>query len=150
MASFPPSKKKVLVVDDEPSIVTYLTTVLEDAGYETCAATAPEEAWATAQEERPDVITLDIMMPKRSGFALYQDFKLDPVLRDTPVVFVTAFSRTDDLWSEAFRRVVPDGRIPLPEAYIEKPISVEVFLETVEFVVRCAASRASTGKEELS
>jgi CheY-like chemotaxis protein len=101
MASSPPRKKKILVVDDESSIVTYLTTVLEDAGYEACSAMAPEEAWATAHEERPDVITLDIMMPKRSGFALYQDLKLDPVLCNTPLVFVTAFSRTDDLWTRA-------------------------------------------------
>ena len=128
------------MIDDELSIIAYLTTVLEDNGYETCSATGPEKGLAIAREQLPDLITLDIMMPKRSGVALYRDLKLDSQLRDVPVIFITAFSRTDDLWPAAFRRIVPDGRIPLPEAYLEKPIDVDVFLETVTFLIRCATS----------
>ena len=141
---------RVLIVDDEAPITALLEQALEQDGMRVAHARDGIECMNKVASFRPDVIVMDIMMPKRSGFALYQDFKLDPVLCDIPVVFVTAFSRTDDLWSEAFRKVVPDGRIPLPEGYIEKPISVDVFLETVEFVVRCAASRASTGKEGVS
>jgi len=132
-------RKKILVIDDESSIIAYLTTVLEDNGYQTCSATDPQTALAVAREQSPDLVTLDIMMPKRSGVALYQDIKRDPQLRRIPVIFVTAFSRTDDFWPTAFRRVVPDGRIPLPEAYVEKPIHLATFLETVAFLIRCAA-----------
>ena len=144
------NRKKILVIDDELSIIAYLTTVLEDNGYETCSATDPEKGLAIACEQLPDLITLDIMMPKRSGVALYQDIKLDPQLRGIPVIFVTAFSRTDDLWPAAFRKMVPDGRIPLPEAYLEKPIDVDVFLETVTFVIRCATPGVTASEREAS
>ncbi len=138
------------MIDDESSIIAYLTTVLEDEGYETCSATDAAEGLAVAREQLPDLITLDIMMPKRSGVALYRDFKLDPELRGIPVIFITAFSRTDDLWPAAFRRMVPDGSVPLPEAYLEKPIDVAVLLETVTFLIRCAASKTSAHKGEAS
>ena len=130
------------MIDDESSIVTYLMTVLDDEGYETCSASDAEEALAVAREQLPDLITLDIMMPKRSGIALYRELKRDPELRGIPVIFITAFSRTNDLWSAAFRRMVPDESVPLPEAYLEKPIDVAVLLETVTFLIRCAASKS--------
>ncbi len=138
-----PNRKKVLVIDDELSIITYLTTVLEDEGYEAFSAMAAEEGLAATREQRPDLITMDIMMPKRSGLALYRDIKLDSELCRIPVIFVTAFNRANDLWPAAFRRIVPDGNIPLPEGYIEKPIDVAAFLETVTFLIRCAAPKAS-------
>jgi len=143
-------RKKVLVIDDELSIIAYLTTVLEDEGYETCSAMDCEEGLAVAREQLPDLITLDIMMPKRSGLALYRDLKLDSELHSIPVIFVTAFNRGHDLWPTAFRRMVPDGTIPLPEGYIEKPIDVAAFLETVTFLIRCAAPKASADGEAAS
>ncbi len=136
-------RKTVLVIDDESSIIAYLTTVLEDEGYETCSANDCEEGMAAAREQRPDLITLDIMMPKRSGLSLYRDLKLDSELSSIPVIFVTAFNRGHDLWPTAFRRMVPDGQVPLPEGYVEKPIDVAAFLETVTFLIRCAAMKAS-------
>ena len=142
----PSDRKKILVVDDEWAIIMYLTTLLEDEAYETCSATDTEEGLAVAREQRPDLILLDIMMPRRSGLALYQDLKRDPVLRRIPVIFVTAFSRTSDMWPTAFRKMVPDGNIPLPEAYLEKPIDVEVFLETVAFLIRRATSKTAAGE----
>ena len=138
-----PDSKKVLVIDDEPSIVTYLTTVLEDEGYETCSATDAEEALAVAREQRPDLITLDIMMPKRSGIALYQDLKLDAEFHGIPVVFVSAFSRANDFRPASFRKMVPDERVPIPEAYVEKPIDVAAFLEMVASLIGSVASETS-------
>jgi CheY-like chemotaxis protein len=125
------TRRKILVVDDEPSIVAYLTSLLEDNGYETCSVTDAMEAMTAVREESPDLITLDIMMPKRSGITLYQDLKLDPELRTIPIVFVSAFSRTNDFRPGSFRKMVPDERVPVPEAYIEKPIDIPVFLEAV-------------------
>lgn len=139
-------RKKVLVIDDEPSIVAYLTTVLEDERYETCSAMDAEDGLAVAREQRPDLITLDIMMPKRSGIALYQELKLDPELRGIPVVFVSAFSRTSDVGPASFRKVIPDERVPVPEAYVEKPLVVAEFLETVGRLIQSARSgTASAG-----
>ncbi len=129
------NSKRVLIVDDETSIVAYLTAILEDEGYETAATTNAQEARDLAREQRPDLISLDIMMPKRSGIALYQEFKLDQRLRDVPIIFVSAFSRTSDFGPSSFRRLVPDERIPFPDAYLEKPIRVPEFLDTVAGLV---------------
>jgi CheY-like chemotaxis protein len=140
--------RKVLVIDDEQAIVTYLRTVLEDEGYETCSAGDAEEALAVAREQQPDLITLDIMMPKRSGIALYQDLKLDPGLCRIPVVLVSAFSRNNDFRSVSFRKIVSDERVPVPEAYVEKPINVADFLKTVASLIKPVASDASAGGGE--
>jgi len=135
------SIKKVLVIDDESSIVTYLRTVLEDEGYKTCSANDAEEGLAVAREQLPDLITLDIMMPKRSGIALYQDLKLDSELCGIPVIIVSAFSRNSDFRPDSFRKIVPDERIPIPEAYLEKPIVVTAFLQTVMSMIGSIASQ---------
>ena len=134
-------ERKVLVIDDESSIITYLTTLLEDHGYETCHTGDPRAALAMAREQRPDLITLDVMMPRQSGVALYQEFKLAPELREVPVVFVSAFSRSSGLGPASFRETVPDERIPPPDAYIEKPVIVAEFLETVAALIDPARTK---------
>ena len=141
-------RRKVLVVDDESSIVVYLTTVLDDEGYETCSATDAAEALTVAREQRPDLITLDIMMPKRSGLALYRDLKLDSQLCSIPVIFVSAFSRHNDFRPASFRKIVPDERIPIPEAYVAKPIDVASFLKTVAFLMKSVTSGTSANGGE--
>jgi CheY-like chemotaxis protein len=124
--------KKVLIVDDEQSIVIYLTTVLEDAGYATCSAEDGHEALSVARRERPDLLTLDIMMPKRSGVSLYEEIKRDPELRSIPVVFVSAYNQIRDLRDPvAFRKMIPDTSIPQPDFCMEKPIVVPDFLEAI-------------------
>jgi CheY-like chemotaxis protein len=139
-------KKTILVIDDERSITAYLTTLLEDDGYEVCCATDAESALETVRRRLPDLITLDVMMPRRSGLRLYQELKLDPQLRDIPVVFVSAFSRSSSVGPAYFRKLIPDERVPVPEVYFEKPVIVPKFLETVAALVGARGSRA--GGEE--
>jgi CheY-like chemotaxis protein len=140
-------RKKVLVIDDESSIITYLTAVLEDNGYETCAAQDAGTAVAIAREQQPDLITLDIMMPRQSGVALYKEFKLDAALREIPVVFVSAFSRSSSVGPASFREMVADERVPVPEAYIEKPVVVPDFLETVAGLLASMSAECSSPEE---
>ena len=125
--------KKILVIDDEHTIVAYLTTLLEDNGYETCSATEALQGAAMAREERPDLICLDIMMPKRSGISLYQELKQNPVTRDIPVIFISAFNQVRDLREPTvFRKMIQDQTIPMPQACIEKPIVVDDFIQSIE------------------
>ena len=124
--------KKVLIVDDEQSILIYLTTVLEDTGYATCSALDGEEGLNVARRERPDLVCLDVMMPKRSGVSLYEQIKRDPDLQLVPVMFISAYNRIRDLRDPvAFRKMVPDTLIPQPELCMEKPIKVPEFLAAV-------------------
>jgi two-component system phosphate regulon response regulator PhoB len=131
----PCGRNRILVVDDEPSIATYLTTVLEDDGYEVHAVTDAEQALRVAHQHLPDLITLDVMMPRRSGVRLYQELKLDPRLREIPVVFVSAFSRSSSFGPAQFRQMIPDERIPVPDVYFEKPVIVPEFLKAVAAVL---------------
>ena len=139
-----------MVIDDESSIVAYLMTVLEDEGYETFSANDAEEGLAVARKQLPDLITLDIMMPKRSGIALYQDFKLDSKLRGIPVIIVSAFSQNNHFRPTSFRKMVPDERVPIPDAYVEKPIDVAAFLETVASLIDSTVSKIATDGEDAT
>jgi CheY-like chemotaxis protein len=124
--------KKVLIVDDEQSILIYLTTVLEDTGYATCSALDGQDGLSVARQERPDLVCLDVMMPKRGGVSLYQEIKRDPDLRPIPVIFISAYNRIRDLRDPvAFRKMIPDTAIPQPERCMEKPIKVPEFLAAV-------------------
>ena len=124
--------KKVLIVDDEQSIVVYLTTVLDDGGYATCSAMDGQEGLGMARREKPDLICLDVMMPKRSGVSLYEEIRRDPALRPITVMFISAYNRIRDLRNHVtFRKMIPDMAIPQPDLCMEKPIAVPDFLAAV-------------------
>ena len=69
--------KKIMVVDDEPDIITYLTTLLEENGYETESAKDGVDGLKKIRESRPDLVCLDILMPEKSGIGLYRELKKD-------------------------------------------------------------------------
>ncbi len=123
---------RILVIDDEDTILTYLTMVFEDAGYEALSAPDADEGLAVARQNKPDLITLDIMMPKRSGISAYRELRGDALLCDIPVIFISGYTALCDIKDpSAFRTIVKDESIPRPEACFEKPIEVPRLLETV-------------------
>lgn len=135
------SVKRILVIDDEESITTYLTAILDDHGYLASSALDAEEGARLARSERPDVICMDIMMPKRSGLNLYQEFKLDDELKTIPVLFISAFNRVRDLRDPvAFRTMISNPEVPQPEWCMEKPIRIAEFVEVIEKLLAGATS----------
>jgi len=124
--------KKILIVEDELDVRMYLQALLEDSGFEVSAASSAEEARAMLRKSAPDLICLDIMMPKKSGIAFYQECKLDDNLKDIPAIFISAFSLARDFHGRSFRKLVPDERVPEPAAYVEKPVKVDKLLEVIE------------------
>jgi len=125
-------RKKILIVDDEIDIIIYLDTLLKDNGYEVLKARSAGEAREIMEQVRPDLVCLDIMMPKRSGIALYREFKTDDRFKDIPAIFITAFSLTRDFEGGELKRLIQDKRVPEPYAFIEKPIQVPKLLEAIE------------------
>ena len=95
----------VLVIDDELDIVDYLATVLEEHGYRAVTATDADHGMQSARNARPDLITLDIMMPKKTGAALIKELDQDPDLCLIPVLVVSAFSKSRDLPPQQFREI---------------------------------------------
>jgi len=85
-------KPRILIVDDEPFNVDYLEQELEELEYETLAAVNGQEALDKIQAEQPDLVLLDIMMPILDGFAVLERVKANPLLRDIPIIVISAMN----------------------------------------------------------
>ncbi len=118
-------KKKILVVEDEEDVLTYLTTLFQDNGYDTVSAVDGVEALDRARTEKPDLISLDIAMPDQSGLRTYRQYKKDDELKDIPVIIVTALG---DSMRSFLKRL---GGFPEPEGFMAKPIDKERLLKMV-------------------
>jgi two-component system alkaline phosphatase synthesis response regulator PhoP len=86
-----------MILEDEPHIVLSLEFLLQREGFETASASDGDEGLALVRRLRPDVVLLDIMMPKRNGYEVCQAIKADPELRHIPVIFLTAKGQEVDM-----------------------------------------------------
>ena len=84
--------KKILIVDDDPNIITYLEELFADNGYETCKAVDGAEAMAVASEEKPDLITLDLEMPEEWGPRFYRKLTKEASLKHVPVIVISGLT----------------------------------------------------------
>lgn len=87
---------RILVVDDEPHILRLLTFVLRKEGYDVSSATNGEEAMAQIRETKPELVFLDVMMPKKDGYEVCREVKEDPSLREIFVIMLTARGQETD------------------------------------------------------
>ena len=111
--------KKILILDDDPMIVDYLKDLFTDNGYETCFAYNAEQGFDVLQSEKPDLITLDLDMPKITGPLFYVKFRKMEELKDTPVIVISGLH-------------VPDRSIKKAVAALEKPINRDELLKIVK------------------
>jgi CheY-like chemotaxis protein len=84
--------KKILVIDDEQDVRTFLVTLLEENGYEVISADNGLKGFELAQREHPDLVSLDLQMPDKSGTDFYRRASRDPDLKATPIIVVSALS----------------------------------------------------------
>ena len=114
--------RRILIVDDEPNIVTVLEFLMRGSDYEVRVARNGEEALRRAESFRPDLVLLDVMMPQRSGFEVCQKIRENPALRDVKIVILTAKGR--DLEKDR-------GLNLGANAYVTKPFSTKELMNTV-------------------
>ncbi len=114
--------KKVLIADDEPNIVISLEFLLRREGFEVLVACDGAEALAKAQAERPDLVLLDVMMPKMNGFDVCQALRADPELAAMRVMMLTAKGRETE---------VSKGLGLGADAYMTKPFSTKELVARV-------------------
>jgi len=88
---------KILIAEDEPDIRDLITFTLRFAGYEVVAASNGEEAVELARQEMPDMILLDVRMPKKTGYEACQIIKADPEMKDIPVLFLSAKGQESEI-----------------------------------------------------
>jgi DNA-binding response OmpR family regulator len=127
--------ESILVVDDDPDIARFVEVNLRSAGYEVSVAGDGEEALERASEIRPDLVLLDVMMPRLDGFSTIERLRADPATADIPVVVVTGRASAADLARGAELGV---------DAYVIKPFEPA---ELVSAVLRLAehGREAATG-----
>ncbi len=114
--------RRILIVDDEPNIVTSLEFLMRESSYEVRVARDGEEALRRAESFLPDLILLDVMMPQRSGFEVCRKIRENPALRDVKIVMLTAKGRD----VEKYR-----GLNLGANAYVTKPFSTKELMNTV-------------------
>ncbi|MFC1586457.1 response regulator [Fibrobacterota bacterium] len=120
------NKKKILVVDDEPDVVKYLSSLLEDNGFSVVIAGDGREGMDAVGREQPDLISLDITMPNETGVRMLKNLQEDPVTKDIPVVVVTGVDASFKNFIENKQK-----QISPPAAYFEKPIDKEKFIKEI-------------------
>ena len=118
--------KRVLLCDDDPAILRVLQVNLEIEGYETLLAHHGEEALAIAQAEHPDLIILDIMMPRMDGYETCDALKTNDKTKDIPIVFLSAKAQDAD---------IERGRTHKVEDYLTKPFDPDRLIEVVERLI---------------
>ncbi|NTV34933.1 MAG: response regulator [Deltaproteobacteria bacterium] len=123
--------KKVLVVDDELDMRTFITTLLETNGFKPLTAQDGFQGLEVARKSRPALIILDIMMPKESGINLYRELRNDPELKGIPVIMLSALSKKTFFHSQKVLDEYKGEKIPEPAAYIEKPPEPDEILEAI-------------------
>ncbi|HET6845718.1 MAG TPA: response regulator [Anaerolineales bacterium] len=105
---------KILIAEDEPDIRELVTFMLKFAGYEVVAAANGEDAVRTASRERPDLVLMDVRMPRMTGYDACRMMKANPDLRNVPVVFLSAKGQESEIQT---------GLEAGAEAYLLKPFS---------------------------
>jgi len=127
--------KRVLVVDDDPDVRLFNTTVLEENGYTPLVATNGEEGLEMIRKELPDLVILDVMMPKQSGIRLYRELKTDKALKNIPVIILSGIAEKTFLRSQNALTEFGGEEVPPPETYIEKPVEPDELAGVVKKVL---------------
>jgi two-component system alkaline phosphatase synthesis response regulator PhoP len=145
--------KQVLVVDDDKNTVKYLSAVLSDHGYEPVPAYNGSEGMDKVKQAKPDLIVLDVMMPKKTGFVLFEQLKRDERYKEIPILMLTGvsgvldklddhmeeiFEKSYDSLREALRKKIRELReegLVRPEMFVDKPVDPDSFVAKVRQLI---------------
>ncbi len=139
--------KKILIVDDDPDNISIISLIVEDNGYASVSANNSKEGLELAKKEKPDLITLDLIMPEQSGIMMFQDLKKDPDLCDIPVVIISGASEITgvDLKNFIFKQSMGDekvvetsgmGKYSAPNAFVEKPVNPDELVKIINDLLK--------------
>jgi CheY-like chemotaxis protein len=119
---------RILVIDDEEDICTFISTLLEDNGAAVLQATSGQEGLELARKEKPNLITLDLNMPGMDGGEVFEMMRKDPALKDIPVCIVTG--------KPELRRLVYERPVKSPDGYVDKPLKEDILLLNIRKILR--------------
>ena len=127
--------KKVLVVDDDPDVRLFSVTVLEENGYTPLEAEDGESGLKIIKAEKPDLVILDVLMPRQSGVRLYRELKTTKALRALKVIILSGIAKKTFLRSQKALTEFGGAEIPEPEIYLEKPVEPDELADVIKQVL---------------
>jgi len=145
--------KKVLVVDDDLNTTKFLSAALEENGYEAIIANDGKEGLEKIRADTPDLVLLDVMMPKKTGFVLFKQLRRDEKFKDLPIIMLTGVAevledldtqsddtheRPFDALREAMRKTIKEMKeegLVKPDQFIDKPIDPELVIAKVKELI---------------
>ena len=138
--------KQILIIDDDHNAVKYLTALLGEHGYDPVTASDGAEGLQKIQQAKPDLIVLDVMMPKKSGFVLFKQLKQDNAYKDIPILMLTGVAgvleelkdqqyktleKPYDSLRESLKKKIDEMRedgLVRPEMFMDKPVDPDAFI----------------------
>lgn len=120
-------KQLILVVDDDPDLVESVSMKLESEGFQVAKAYDGVEAWDRIKDEKPEMLILDVMMPRKNGYELCDEIKKDDKFKDITVLLLTAVAEA--VPSTTYTHM--DGKTTLADDFIPKPIDLDNLMEIV-------------------
>ncbi len=133
-------QKRILVVEDDPDFAALMSAVLLTVGYEVETAEDGEEAMEAVRRLPPDLITLDIHMPRQTGVMFYRRLKSEAAFRDIPVIVISGLFDHDPASKSFIRPFFETEKLPHPEGYAEKPLDVRGLVEMVAATLQPVAA----------
>jgi CheY-like chemotaxis protein len=139
-----PLKRTVLVVDDEEDVRNFLELALLEAGFEVETAGDGNEALEKVKQQKPDLISLDLVMPKKSGARFYRELSKRKEWAKIPIIIVTGHAR-DEIGKADLRELTMSG----PGIYLEKPVSPPRYVSAVKRLLgmNCTDEEENTGEQ---
>ncbi|MCF8040424.1 MAG: response regulator [Desulfohalobiaceae bacterium] len=128
-------KEKILVVDDDPDVMLFNRTVVEEEGYLPLTASNGEEGLALLKNESPDMVILDVLMPKQSGIKMYRAVKTRESWKHIPIIILSGISKRSFLKSQEVLTEFGEQPVPEPELYLEKPVEAEELAAAIREVL---------------
>lgn len=129
------SEKKILIVDDEPDVRNFLAACIEDAGFKIDTACDGTEALEKVETSPPDLMTLDMVMPRTSGIQVIRKLREKEQFKRLPVIVITAHAR-DELGSEDFKEFAAFASGLRPRYILDKPITPEKLVKAIADILQ--------------
>ncbi len=125
------AKEYILIVDDDPDFVETVSMLLENRGYEVGKAYDAFEGEASIKKRRPDLLVLDVMMPKKSGYEFCKELKANTWTKDIPIMLLTAVGEAVPTTTYSHY----EGMTTEAEDYVAKPVDAATLAEAVERLI---------------
>ncbi len=143
------SEKKILVVDDEPDVREFISACLEDAGFKIRTAIDGVDALEKIEEEVPDLMTLDMVMPRKSGLSLMRKLRKNDLWQDIPVIIITAHAK-DELAQDDVKELLVSSESKQNNRHLlEKPIVPSKLIDLVCGILNVSTDEDLGKREDL-